>query len=303
MENSYLEQALQTGAFPQLRTDLLVLAQLFRSYCATDPRDKIYGILGLASALETDRLSSQIDADYDLDPNELFLRIARLVTSGPDGLRLLRNVDNSSEQSSNLPSWVPDWSRPLKTRPLEELCGPEFHFSSQRPIIMNPPSPDILKIAGKRIDTVAAVGEVLEDSGQRGLEIWGSWITLGSKFGFTPPTHFNWGAFALPQDYSGWLYPEKGVDYHQNKIPNHCFEICSGRRYLLSEQRRSGLVPAGARRGDEIVLFPGVRLPLVLSKSDSDNSFRVVGECYLDRVILDNLMKEKNYKRRVYCLK
>jgi len=203
MRNSYLKQLFQTGAFPQLRTDLLELAELFRSYCATDPRDKIYGILGLSSALETDRLSSQIDADYDLDSNELFLRIARLVTSGPDGLRLLRNVDNSSEQSSNLPSWVPDWSTPLKTRPLEELCRPDILFSSQRPIIMNPPSPDILKIAGKRIDTVAAVSEVLEDPGQRGLEIWGSWIVLGSKFGFTPPTHFNWGSFALSQDYSG----------------------------------------------------------------------------------------------------
>jgi len=298
-----LKLALETGTFAHLPKDLLELVELFRSYSATDPRDKIYAILGLASALETDRLASRIDADYGLHAKGLFLEFARLVISGPDALRLLRNVHGSREQSSNLPSWVPDWSISLKIRPLAELCKPAYLLPSQRAILLKQPSLDVLKLVGKRIDTIKAVGEVLnESSGEASLQIWNSWMSLGRKHGLTPPEAFNWDAFSIPQDYRGFREFQE-YSYLQTKIPKHCSEICFGRRYLLTKQSRSGLVPAGAKVGDEIILFPGAELPFVVGQDKSDNMFYIVGECYLDRVFLDSLMQEKVYKRGVYYLK
>jgi hypothetical protein len=281
---------------------LLEVAELFRSNSATDPRDKIYAVLGLALALETDRLASRIEADYNLRAEDLFVDFARLVVSGPNALRILRNVNRSGGLSSSLPSWVPDWSIPLKIRPLAELCKPSYMLPTQRANLLKGPNRTILRLVGKRIDTVMALGEVLnERSGEPSIQVWSSWASLGSKYGVTPPNSFNWDNFSVPRDYNG---VRKGWgDPQPRTIPGHCSEVCLERRYVLTEQRRSGLVPAGAKAGDAIILFPGAELPFVVRQDESDHTSYVIGECYLDRVFLDSLMKEKGYKRCVYDLK
>ncbi|KAF2494135.1 HET-domain-containing protein [Lophium mytilinum] len=294
-----LKPALTSGTFDRLPKDLLELAELFRSYSATDPRDKIYAILGLALALGTDRLASHIDADYDLGTEDLFLGFARLVMSGPNALRLLRNLDGPREQPPGLPSWVPDWGRPLKIRPLAELCKPDHLLSSQRANILKQPSPDVLKLVGKHIDTIKAVGEVLNElSGDGGVKIWTSWGSLGQKHGSTPPEDFNWNAFSVPRSWRDYQLQR----HYPIRLPPHYSEVCLGRRYLLSKQKRSGIAPAGATVGDEIILFPGAQLLSVVRQCDSSNVFYVIGECYLDRVSLDSLIRKKIYKEGIYSL-
>lgn len=289
-----MKLALNPSIQPRLPKDLLELAELFRSHSATDPRDKIYALLGLASALDTDRLATHIDSNYNLDAKILFMEFARLVISGPAALRLLRNVYGSRDQSSSLPSWVPDWSIALKIRPLAELLKPYHLLPNQRAVILKHPSPGVLKLLGKRIDTIKAMGEVLnESSGEASFHIWKSWTSLGRKHGLIPPRAFNWSAFVVPQD----------LGRSQTEIPKHCRQICFGRRYLLTKQGHAGLVPAEARVSDRIILFPGAELPFVISKDDSDNMFYIVGECYLDRVSLDSLLQDKNCKTGTYCLK
>jgi hypothetical protein len=256
--------------------------------------------------LETDRLASCIDADYNIHTNDLYSEFARLVLSGPEALRLLRNVNGLREQASVLPSWVPDWSISLELQPLAELCRPEYLLPKQRAIIMKQPSLDILKLAGKCIDTNEAVGEVLErSSSEASLQIWYSWISLGRKHNLIAPPAFDWNAFLVPQDrerYERFLNHMGQWDYRL-KVPKHCEEICSGRRYLLTKRKNSGLVPAGARIGDRIVLFPGAELPFVVGQDESNSTVYIVGQCYLDRVSLESLMQETKYKTRVFCLR
>lgn len=298
---------LELDTFARKPEDLLELAELFRSNAATDPRDKIYALLGLASALKTDRFASRIDADYIINTRDLFVGFARLVISGPSALRLLRNVHDLGEQSFNLPSWVPDWSISLRVRPLAELCKAQYLLPRQRAILLQQPSPDVLKLVGKRIDTIKAVGEVLEESsGEASLRTWHSWISLGKECGLAAPSGFLLSNFSVPLGDEGYerYQNDMGLWVQRRKdIPKHWSEICLGRRYLLTEQKRSGLVPAGARVGHEVILFPGAELPFIMSRDESDGMFRIIGQCYLDRVSLEHLLHKKKYKTDVYYVK
>lgn len=77
---------------------------------ATDPRDKIYGLLGLAS--DRDQLKEfGIVADYTRSCQDLYISVgAALLRQGH--LSALSLAQFSKFQPGQ-PSWVPDWSRPL----------------------------------------------------------------------------------------------------------------------------------------------------------------------------------------------
>lgn len=86
--------------------DLLKVLDLTRQSNATDPRDKLYGVLGLAS----DANMIVPHPDYSLSPIEVYTRLAKSLVDlrlTLDFLTLVR-VD---EQRSDLPSWCPDLIR------------------------------------------------------------------------------------------------------------------------------------------------------------------------------------------------
>ncbi|KAI8931033.1 hypothetical protein NX059_012044 [Plenodomus lindquistii] len=71
---------------------------------ASDPRDKIYSLLGLAS----DAKNLNIDVDYTCDVTELFTKVTGRIVQQHKGIALLSFI--TSIKSLDLPSWVPDWS-------------------------------------------------------------------------------------------------------------------------------------------------------------------------------------------------
>jgi hypothetical protein len=77
---------------------------------ATDPRDKIYGLLGLAS--DKDQLNEfGIAPDYTRSCQDLYISVgAALLRQGHVSALSLAQF---SKSQSGLPSWVPNWSQPL----------------------------------------------------------------------------------------------------------------------------------------------------------------------------------------------
>jgi hypothetical protein len=89
------------GRSPNLDSDLKLLAATC-SLQATDPRDKIYGILGLTK--------SKILPDYAKPASEVFRDVATLLISeGCMEVLSYTTIQPQSPQVSVLPSWVPDW--------------------------------------------------------------------------------------------------------------------------------------------------------------------------------------------------
>jgi hypothetical protein len=285
--------------------DLLDLAQLFRSYAATDPRDKIYALLNLAMTFETDRVASRIEVDYTISASDLFLETARRITSGPEPLGLLRSVDASPPRLPGLPSWVPDWSCSSDLRPLSELCIPSYFLSAQRAVILKHPSPRVLKLVGRQVDIIHAVGKVMQDTSRdKKRDTLKSWNSIAAEHSARPFEAFSWNGFSFRQRDPGLTLQRSNA--HIDFFLGRKFEVCTGRRYFVtkkSKMRHVGIAPAQSEVGDAVVMFPGAQLPVVVRYSRDEDMFSLVGECYVDSVNLDELIGTKKSKMREFCLK
>ncbi|OJD31153.1 chitin recognition protein [Diplodia corticola] len=94
---------------------LLRVLDNVRGQLATNPRDKVYCILGMTSKFLPTGIPSPIRPDYsqDLQTADMFADVARLILDRLPNLGFLALAEDQTERSfSNLPSWVPDWSVP-----------------------------------------------------------------------------------------------------------------------------------------------------------------------------------------------
>lgn len=124
---------------------------------ATDPRDRIYGMLGLAS--DTDELG--IRADYSKNCEEVYVNAARtLLQHGHTDILLFSQFP---KRCSELPNWVPDW-----TTTIQEPCGgcvadAFFSASAHVPLCSSTISASsdasrLIALNGCRVDTITQVG-------------------------------------------------------------------------------------------------------------------------------------------------
>jgi hypothetical protein len=75
---------------------------------ATDPRDRVYALLGIAN----DAVAKDIVANYTLPCEQAYIMTARaLLQHGHDDILSLCRTRG---ECKNLPSWVPDWSAKLR---------------------------------------------------------------------------------------------------------------------------------------------------------------------------------------------
>lgn len=80
---------------------LLELLRRFRDRNASDPRDKVYALLSLAS--------TQLVPDYSVSEVDVFMRATLECIQTSRSLDVL-NTDLGRKFRTDLPSWVPDWS-------------------------------------------------------------------------------------------------------------------------------------------------------------------------------------------------
>ncbi|KAH8651188.1 heterokaryon incompatibility protein-domain-containing protein [Xylariales sp. PMI_506] len=85
---------------------LLGLLQEFRGFDATDPRDKVYGLLGLASTLMPDL---NIMPDYRKSLQECYSDTALSIIGQNKNLDIFSSPSKLFNTSDSLPSWVPTW--------------------------------------------------------------------------------------------------------------------------------------------------------------------------------------------------
>ena len=80
----------------------------------SDPRDKIYGILGTMSKQDPGYMHILPFVDYAATSTyqKLYTEFARFYLEDCEDLRILQYCSCHPRPSSGLPSWAPDWSRP-----------------------------------------------------------------------------------------------------------------------------------------------------------------------------------------------
>lgn len=78
----------------------------------SDPRDMIFGHLGLCTPTHKSAIQSRIPVDYGKSVTELYEAVARQIILDGTDISLLADVESVpiEERRTGLPSWVPDWT-------------------------------------------------------------------------------------------------------------------------------------------------------------------------------------------------
>ncbi|KAH4195711.1 hypothetical protein HBI80_123130 [Parastagonospora nodorum] len=91
------------------RQGLLETLDDCRSFQATDPRDKVYGILALVEPIEE---ASDLCVDYNKDVGEVYADVVIAILRRHSDLNILAYIDHGSEYRSDgsFTSWSPQWN-------------------------------------------------------------------------------------------------------------------------------------------------------------------------------------------------
>jgi hypothetical protein len=173
-----------------------LIHQSFNLLC-TNPRDKIYGVLGLAS----DIMPEQFSPDYSLSVQDVYLATTIFCMRRYKSLEVLCQVRHP-KLLPGMPSWVPDWT--VMSAPRESLASKfgERYFAGGKegPVLVLRLSDDkrTLYANGKLVDKIQQVGSVMLDLAQdvenknRVLSEWRQYARKASPYftGETYPTIF-----------------------------------------------------------------------------------------------------------------
>lgn len=134
------------------------LINVHRCCKASDPRDMIYALLGIAWR-DRPPFSTQPESivpDYKISVQDLYTKVARTMLQTYGDLRFLCHVQNASITAiQGLPSWVPDYSVDLRPAPLEIRnttwsASGDLKWNPDR----NPPNHNTLSVQGIRLDRI-----------------------------------------------------------------------------------------------------------------------------------------------------
>ncbi|KAF1911339.1 hypothetical protein BDU57DRAFT_543229 [Ampelomyces quisqualis] len=134
---------------------------------STDPRDKIFGLLGLAEDKE-ELEALDIFPDYRRSKEEVYMAtMAALLQQGHVSILSLCHIH---EMPSDLPSWAPDWSMPMSetlqdVKPDHITLYPEFNAAGSKlhcQVIISKKAgrPDGISILAMTYDEILQVGAI-----------------------------------------------------------------------------------------------------------------------------------------------
>jgi hypothetical protein len=314
-----------TGPFP-----LIYLMRSLRKFGATDPRDKVFALLGIAG--DADALG--LRPDYRKSCEEVYTELA--LTFIRNGYHDPLSLSDSSRDITDLPSWAPDWStkscrHPLQERsldrsihPLTAILEPNFSACGSRATLEVP----------RRDSTIRSMplllhGAVLGTVGQLGM-VWegdvGAWLQDLHRLSYLATDTIElsegrqkivWRTAVADQEIrQGNTKPKlseerissvhealKDKDLSLTQVQTMIdaglgdyYEqlqvVAQGRRPLLTSTGYLGIGPNETQPGDVLVILLVAQVPYILRRHSEDSTLRLVGEAYVHGLMNGEAMKE-----------
>lgn len=158
MSNLRDEQQLALDDASYEPCDVLEVLEEMRGFQSTLPVDKIYGVLNL-----TDH-KDKIVVDYNKPPEKVFteLAVSFLEAGTLEILSHCVTISDNKPSNLDLPSWVPDWTRPGYVEPfcIRQLEANACGTSHDEAIYRISPDQKVLHIKGRVLDRIAIIDTV-----------------------------------------------------------------------------------------------------------------------------------------------
>ena len=296
-------------------SDLDSVLRAYRHKDCKDPRDKVYGILGLIDQSK----HSGISPDYSLSVAQVYTNAMISVISNAGGdLRCLTGSGFHSQNNVNrLPSWVRDLSlRPDRVAMTYErlrLQRYDIYKTAGEQSLSNARIGDdhTLHLRGFKIDEIVKIGSVISRRDwQHVIAVLEQWHYIA---GITPTHNINilkqdqgqkafwktvigdalansdseWRRMSdqETEDYMNWISGNVASWKHMTKpLLEESFVEANltsiyDRAFIVTRKGNFGLCPSNGRKGDEIWLLEGARVPFILRPGQHGYTF--IGESYV----------------------
>lgn len=277
---------------PPLGSVLGSLLDFIRDYDATDPRDKVYAIIGL---LEQRGYKSPLRVSYRVTVEELYIQVAKIIQRDSETLDMMSQVEvepvTSQGIRSGLPSWVPNWTvrsiyKPMYgkaqhsrfTQPDNGDTGglkPSFGFTGDSKahcrVLLNKSQ---MVVEGFTFDTIEKIERPFVDL-EPGLKLSGVKL-YGYRIGWKPPSACD--QFECHNYWLSWLgfqtdFPSPTTEIpRQNEGKIRHIDI---RAFKTQASSVWGSTDASIKVGDNICVLMGARVPYILRSCG--NSWVLVG--------------------------
>jgi hypothetical protein len=297
--------------------DLLSLLDNSRACEASDPRDKVFALSGLA----TDAQREAGNPDYSMPVDVVYTRFTNALIRSERTLNILGHcqaavrdpkswssftiLSSSLTPKRPLPSWTPDWTMNLEATPFmkyeiqNDICSSKVYKASG----YYPPSVQLsenlqnLFVRGFTFDVISKLAEDISHLFKPSTaQLWHSWAEqeLGSTYITTETTHeaFLRTLVADVRPKKGrcvrgfaalWPIPQTS-ETEDSFISNSMIrQAVHSRRLFLSAQGYMGLARYDAIEGDKICILHGGQIPFILRQEGQFHRFK--GECYIHGVM------------------
>jgi hypothetical protein len=287
----------------------LHLLDIARSFDVTEPRDKVYGLLGFPMRDVTLETSVFVVPDYTKSVGEVYTETAWKMVRADGHLNILsfvvRGGEGDQEEHEGVPSWVPNWTCKDVAYPMIGYKPENQHCAGTwRPMeIIDTGDPMALCIKGVVVDAVRSAGgripftdfnnadvvlqelvdwcllERVEAStlahtltagrNAAGHLIVGQGQHIADMFAFLSHFGVNGATNLCYKTGSPRELDERSGSITRGK--EAVWRYCSHRKAFRTEKGMLGLGPGGVKVGDAVVVLWGGQMPFVLREVAGEN--------------------------------
>lgn len=300
-----LVQKIRDVEVPTVQQSLLELAQTFRHRFATDPRDKIYGLMGMSA----EAFKNGFFADYSISIAQCYVSFAKNTIIQDQDLYVFSLGEYHGDRKLNLPSWCTDWTiDAVQPLPLWQKIAskgsaetPTFSASGNTKVDMVPcPDPRVLSLKGFVIDEIVTLGDPSDNT-----SIWGtiaSWTTLAPAEETDAFVRVIFAGHLTIENHIQSQTIISALKTGSLALPfsSKILDVASHRRFIITQKGHLGLGPNASKYGDLVCVLFGAAVPFVI-RVVSGYSF-LIGQAYVDTAMHYDGNLEDDVKARKIIL-
>ncbi|TGO11852.1 hypothetical protein BTUL_0100g00310 [Botrytis tulipae] len=281
------------GVLPESMRELPELLRWAKHRNCSDPRDKIYGVLGLVSPL----IAEGITCDYSVPVAEVYKSAVLSYIIVTKRLHLLQHCQ-LIQIFGDGPSWVPNWSFEDRNIMIGIVLGRYAAGSSSAATLYR--APNTLEVTGVFFTRVTSVKTKYSGNARETFQAIRKWepeglnsrdyIAGGSLIDafletiYQGRTKERYPGLRIPHSWElrrSYLEAVDKDNEDRDAILNYVYGLNFGAMaFITTEKGYMGIGPPGVEEGDYVCVLLGTELPMILRPTPS-GEFLVVGSYFI----------------------